>query len=411
MDNKSLFSMALNLQTPWYLDDIEFRQNIKGAFELHLFIKFTKDKLASDSTGILCPVYDLAPEREWQHINFFQYTCIIHCKAPRIKDAEGKVKTISVPWARPNSGFTLLFEAFAMMLIEREMPIKNVAKTLSVYDKRIWRVFNYWVDLARKNTTHKDIAYLGIDETSIRKGHKYVTVAVDMEVSQVIHVIEGKGKDTIKSIAEHLDDQSIDRSQVEEISIDLSPSFIAGAAEHFPQAHVTFDHFHVTKLLSEAFDKVRKTEQQENNFFLKKSKYIFLKNTDNLNEKQSLKLNELITQFPTLGEAYRLKMMFKDFWTLDNEAEAEAFLQDWCTQAQAANIGPFEKFIRTLKVHWAGIIRFATSGLNNAILEGINSKIQLAKRRARGFRNTNNFINMIYFITGKLNFTYPRYPL
>jgi len=117
----------------------------------------------------------------------------------------------------------------------------------------------------------------------------------------------------------------------------------------------------------------------------------------------------MITLYPTLGAAYRLKVLFYDLWTMPDKPTANAFLNDWCAQVEAAKIPAFQKFANTLRAHWSGIIHFVESNITNAILESINSKIQLAKRRARGFRNVNNYINMIYFLCGKLTFFYSQY--
>jgi transposase len=117
----------------------------------------------------------------------------------------------------------------------------------------------------------------------------------------------------------------------------------------------------------------------------------------------------MITLYPVLGQAYRLKELFNDLWDMPDKQAATAFLTDWCEQVRKAGIAAFNKFANTLRAHWSGIIEFVESHINNGILEGINSKVQLAKRRARGYRNINNYINMIYFLCGKLNFAYPRY--
>ncbi|UVS63375.1 MULTISPECIES: transposase [Nitrosomonas] len=111
----------------------------------------------------------------------------------------------------------------------------------------------------------------------------------------------------------------------------------------------------------------------------------------------------------TLGEAYRLKILFNELWNMPDKLSAHAFLTQWCNEVNQAGIPAFHAFANTVTSHWSGIIRFVESRLTNGILEGINNKIQLAKRRARGCRNINNFINMIYFLCRKLQFTYPRY--
>ncbi len=138
-------------------------------------------------------------------------------------------------------------------------------------------------------------------------------------------------------------------------------------------------------------------------------KYTFLRNRDTLSDKQATALADMIKRYPTLGEAYRLKELFNDLWSMSDKPTAEAFLRLWCTEVDAAKIPAFMRFANTVRAHWSGIVHFVESRITNGILEGINSKIQLAKRRARGYRNINNFINMIFFLCGKLKFSYPLY--
>lgn len=399
--------MALGLQTPWRVNDISFSGEESGQRELHLYIGFERGSRFPDETGVACPVHDTV-EREWQHLNFFEHHCFLHCGVPRIKASDGKVTTVNVPWARPDSGFTLMFEAFAMALIEREMPVNRVAEILGVYPQRVWTVFNHWVETARQADDPSAITQLGVDETSSRKGHQYVTLGVDLETSRVIHVCEGKGKSTLKDIKQQLESKGVHQDQITQLSMDLSPAFIAGAAESFPHAAITFDRFHVVKLLNEAMDKVRSAERIEHDE-LKGHKYTFLKNRQNLSEKRENALSEMIELYPTLGTAYRLKVLFNDLWEMPNKEAATAFLTNWCDEVEKAKIPAFMTFSKTVRAHWSGIIHFIETRITNGILEGINSKVQLAKRRARGYRNIKNFISMIYFLCGKMKFNYPLY--
>ena len=190
--------------------------------------------------------------------------------------------------------------------------------------------------------------------------------------------------------------------------MDLSPSFIAGAAESFPDAQITFGRFHVVKLLNETMNQVRIIERKEHDE-LKGHKTTFLRNRENLSDTKQKSLAEMITLYPTLGEAYRLKVLFNDLWEMPDKPTADAFLKQGCVEVDAAKMPGFMKFANTVRAHGSGIVHFVESGITNGILEGINSKIQLAKRRARGYRNINNFINMIYFLCGKLKFDDPLY--
>jgi transposase len=301
-----------------------------------------------------------------------------------------------------------MFEAFALALIEREMPVNRVAEILGVNAQRIWTVFNHWVGSARESDDPSTITQLGVDETSSRKGHKYLTLGVDLEEARVVHIVEGKGKSTLHEISKHLEKKGVPPEQVKQLSMDLSPSFIAGAAESFPTAEITFDRFHVVKLLNVAMDDVRKAERKQHDE-LKGCKYTFLKNRTKLTEKQEKSLTEMIQAYPTIGEAYRLKTLFNDLWDMPNKLVANEFLLQWCNEVEKSQIPAFIAFAKTVKTHWKGIIHFVELRISNGILEGINNKVQLAKRRARGFRNNKNFINMIYFLCGKMKFDYPLY--
>jgi len=408
MNSEFLFSQALGLQSPWKVEEITFsNDNSSEQNELHLHIGFESGARFADESDTPCPVHDTV-DRQWQHLSFFEHTCYLHCAVPRITTAEGKVRTVEVPWARPGSGFTLLFEAMALALIEREMPVNRVAEMLKVNPQRIWTVFNHWIEKAKIADDVSSITQLGIDETSSKKGHKYVTLAVDLEESRVVFVTEGKGKATLHNLQEHLKDKGVEKEQIEQLSMDLSPSFIAGAAEAFPTAEITFDRFHVVKLLNEAMNQVRISERKEHDA-LKGHKYTFLRNRENLSNKQEVALAEMIDLYPTLGQAYRLKALFNDLWAMPDKVSAEAFLKQWCEEVESSKIPAFMKFAKTVRSHWTGIIHFVETKITNGILEGINSKVQLAKRRARGYRNSDNFINMIYFLCGKLKFDYPLY--
>ncbi len=151
--------------------------------------------------------------------------------------------------AREGSGFTLLFEAFALALIEREMPVNRAAEMLGEYPQRIWTIFNHWVGLALEQDQLEPIEHLGLDETSAKKGHHYVTLGVDLQRGRVIHVAAGKDSKAVASIAKKIRDKGGDCAQVSQVSMDLSPAFMAGVSASFADAQITFDKFHIVKLL------------------------------------------------------------------------------------------------------------------------------------------------------------------
>lgn len=406
MNSAHLFKMALGIESPWEVIDIKL-ENLASGKELHINVDFKRGSRFPDEIGSLCEVHDTV-QKTWRHLNFFEHACYLHCRVPRIVTPNGKVKLVEVPWSRPGSGFTLLFEAYVMALIESETPINKIGQLMNENAHRLWTIFNYWIKRAYNADAPNIPKKLGLDETAKKRGHDYVTLAVDLDERRVLHVTEGKDKNAVKAVKSYLESKGIDVNQVSDASMDMSPSFISGVTEYFPNANIHFDRFHVVKLLNEAMDKVRQAERKEHDE-LKGHKYTFLKNKDNLSESKQKALNEFIISYPTLGKAYRLKELFNDLWEMDTEEEAVQFLVDWCKEVEVSNINPFKQFVKTVKAHWNGVVNFCETEINNGVLEGINSKVQLAKRRARGYRCAKNFVNMIYFLCGKLKFDYPLY--
>jgi transposase len=405
MDNsKEIFSLALGLNEPWSVGKIGFEEVPSGK-ELHIHISFTRGFKFKSDDGEIYAAHDTV-DRTWQHLNFFQHKCFLHAKVPRVVDKKGKVITQAVPWARKGSGFTLLFEAYSMLLIENEMPVNKAAKIVGVYPNRLWRVFSYWIGKAHNGDKVDNLSKIGFDETSRKKGHNYVTTCVDLDQRRVLFASEGKGSGNIKEAVEYLESKSVDIKEINQVCIDMSPAFISGCYEHLPDASITFDKFHIVKEVNKAMDELRKLERKGNDM-LKGHKYTFLKSklTPQIKHERDL----LMEYYPKLGEGYRLVQMFRDFWDIEQSEEAESYLAFWCDLAIDSKIQPFIKAANTIKAHWSGIVNYIKSKVNNGILEGLNSKIQLAKKRARGYRNINNFINMIYFTCGKLKFDYPLY--
>lgn len=401
-NSEQIFTLALGISEPWKIDKVNFDQS---SSRLDIYLKFTRGHKFKMKDGNKYTAHDTV-SKKWEHLNFFQHKCYLHANVPRVKQSNGKIETQPVPWARKGSGFTLLFEAFAMLLIENEMPVNKVAKVVKVYPNRLWRVFNYWVSIAHQKDVIEDLTKLGFDETSTRKGHNYITTMVDLKQRRVLFATEGKGADCIGRSIQYLDDKLVAIENINQVCIDMSPAFISGCNLYLPDAAITFDKFHVVKEVNKAMDELRRLERVGNDM-LKKHKYTFLKNKLSPKIKQERDL--LLEFYPKLGEGYRLKQLFRDFWDIKDKEEAESYLAFWCDLADDSGIFPFQRVVKTIKLHWSGIINYIESRINNGILEGLNSKIQLAKKRARGYRNTTNFINMIYFICGKLKFDYPSY--
>jgi transposase len=308
---------------------------------------------------------------------------------------------INVPWSKPGSGFTLLFEAMVLQLA-RVMPVSQIALLVGEHDTRIWRIVQRYVQIAIKQADYGEIKSVGIDETSSKKRHHYVTLFVDMDENRVVYVTPGKDASVIGTFKQVLQSRNIPSKQVEQVCADMSPAFRKGVQEQFPEAQLTFDRFHVMKLINEAVDKVRR-EEQSTEQVLKRSRYIWLRNPENLSTKQSDMLHSMSILNLKTGRAYRIKLALQNIYRhADNLDEATTMLRSWYSWAVRSRLDPIREFARTVKNHWSGILNYFDSRLTNGILEGTNSIVQTARARARGYRNVNNFITMIYLLGGKL---------
>jgi transposase len=407
MSSKEIFASALNLPTPWYIKEVRLESLRSQQQELHIHLDFERGYRFTTRTGEQRTAYD-SLERTWQHLNFFQHRCYIHARVPRLEDAQGKVYQIEVPWARTDSGFTLMFEAYAMLLIENEMPVCKAASTIGVTAPRLWRVFTHWVRKSLAQMDLSNVKRIGVDETSSKRGHSYITNVVDLDTKKTIFVTPGKDAKTIERFAEHLENNGGARNDISLVSMDMSPAFFCGVGQNLPKAQIIYDKFHLVKLLNEALDSVLRLERKEN-ALLKHHRYTILRRYENLKPDKKEALDMLLPLYPKLGEAYRLRQLFLDAFEISDAEQAKGYLSFWIEQVLEAGIEPFKKFVNTLKAHWWGVVAYFDSRVTNGILEGINSKIQLAKRRARGYRNINNFIYMTYFISANLKPAYYPY--
>ncbi|MGB7000446.1 MAG: transposase, partial [Halobacteriota archaeon] len=187
---------------------------------------------------------------------------------------------------------------------------------------------------------------------------------------------------------------------------DMSPAFIGGIETEFPNASITFDKFHILKIVNEGIDMVRREEQAINKV-LKKTRYIWLKNPVNLTKEQNKTLGALKDMNLKTIRAYNLKLSLQMFWDIQERGIAEQYLKKWYFWATHSRLKPMIKAAKTIKYHWDGVLNYFDSKITNGILEGTNSVVQLLKRSARGYRNIPNFITMIYLRLGHLKFQLP----
>jgi transposase len=320
MRDIALLQLALGLTPPWTVSRSDFDPEAR---RLDIEIDFAPgSRFACPTCGAAdCPAYD-TERMTWRHLNFFQHQAYLNARVPRVRCATCGVKTANVPWARSDSGFTLLFEALVMTIprVKPEgmghlsaMPVKAVARIVGEHDTRLWRVVHHYVDQARARTDASAVTRLAIDETAARRGHDYVTLFVDIDQARVVFATEGKDADTIAAFADDLAAHGGSADAISEVCIDMSPAFIKGIAENLPNADITFDKFHAVKIINDAVEQVRRAEQKTQSL-LRGTRYIWLRNPHTLSERQRATLGGLPTRHLKTARAYQIRLAFQELY-------------------------------------------------------------------------------------------------
>ena len=404
MDTKEIFSAALQLESPWYIQNIAFTTPNENTHEreLHIYLAFDRGShfhCPVDSCNEQPTAYDTKP-RTWRHLNFFQYKTFLHASLPRVSCKNHGVKTVSVPWARSASGFTLLFESWVLELA-KYLPVSEIASLVDEHDTRLWRFIRDYVEEARTRENFSGVEAVGMDETS-KKGHNYITVAVDLKERKVIYVTNGKDSSTVDRFTQDFKEHGGNPDKVGVITCDMSLGFRKGIKNNFQNSHVVIDKFHVIKHANEGVDEVRKMESKENGL-LRRTKYIWLKNESSLTDKQREKKESLLKKRLRTGRAYAMRVALQDVYSEVSREGAESRLKKLCSWMMHSRLEPMKKLTKMLREHWEEILNYFDYPYTNAILEGMNSIIQNIKCRARGFRNDEYFKTMIYLVCGKLD--------
>ena len=393
---------SLELEEPWYITGAEFNSE-KNVIDVYVGIRenavFACPKCGGPTTR-----YGYEPtERSWRHADCLFYPCYVHCKRPRISCDKCGALQINAPFERTNSRFTLLFEGYAM-LIMADVPRRKASRLLRCNEKSLASILSYWVHDAVDKLDLSDVMKLAIDETSFKRGHDYVTVTIDALKRRVFDVQHGRKKEVVTKMKEKLERQGGAAQNILAVTSDMSTSYLPGVKENFPNAEQIIDKFHVKQVLTKALDDVRKQEQKEtdNKKKLFQHRYFFMTPRSKMTDDQVTKLAVLSKSYPKTGRAFRIVQALDEFYLCNSVKEAEKKFNELYSWMRRSRLEPMKEAALTLKNHMKEILNYFHDRLTNAVCEGINSMIQAAKRKARGFNTYEGYEAMIYLVGGKL---------
>jgi transposase len=278
-------------------------------------------------------------------------------------------------------------------------PIKHVALFLGVGWDLVKEIFKEHLSRRLRRRKLKNVRYLAVDEFSIRKGHTYMTVVLDLETGHILHVHEGKDAHALIPFLEKLKRRKIN---ILAVAMDMSPAYLQAVRQVFPQVDVVHDPYHVVTLANRAIDETRRDMVRqlsgEEKQVIKGSRFLLLKGLERLNPRSLERLMMLMEVNEPLYAAYLLKEDLRTFWNLPNEELGDAFLDSWIHQAKALGLQHFSKLADTLDRHRQGLLSYFNHRISTGPLEGLNNKIKVLKRQAYGFRDMLYFKLRLYFI-------------
>lgn len=333
--------------------------------------------------------------REFKTLPIGGKPVVVVLPIPRVECQRcGVVRQVALPFADPRRSYTRAFERYALEL-SRRMTIQDVARHLEVSWDTIKDIQKRYLEKRFQKPRLGKLKQMAIDEIAIGKGHRYLTVVLNLQTGAVVFVGDGKGMEALAPFWRRL---KASRAQVEAVATDMGVAYIQAVREHLGAAVHVFDHFHVIKLFNEKLSDFRRELHREatdclHKQVLKGTRWLLLKNPENLDprRRERERLEEALRLNQPLATVYYLKEDLRQIWEQPDKETAARVFDDWVRRAEASAIKLLQKFAVTLSMHRRGVLAYYDYPISTGPLEGTNNKIQTMKRQAYGFRDQEFF--------------------
>jgi len=358
----------------------------------------------ADPCSLTCPVchcrdilHHGSIYRMWREVPIGPKPVFIQMGIPRIECREcSAIRQVKVGFADERRTYTRGFERYALEL-SRHMTILDVARHLNVGWDLIKDIQKRYLHKRFARPKLKVLRQIAIDEISIGKRQKYLTVVLDLDTGAVVFVGDGNGAEALQPFWRRL---KRSRTRIEAVAMDMSKAYISAVAEYLPAATIVFDHFHVIKLCNDKLQEFRrqlfnKAQSEMEKKVIKGTRWLLLKNPENLVEERNepQRLQKALELNLPLATVYYMKEDLHQLWSQKTRKRSARFLADWIARARVSGIGMLEKFADTLQTHRGGILAYYDYPISTGPLEGTNNKIKTMKRQAYGFRD-NEFLKL-----------------
>lgn len=356
MRDRDLYAKILGITGPWEVVEVTVDDE-KQTVEVRLASKAGTSHSCPEC-GRPASGYDTR-ERRWRHLDTCQFRTVLVASVPRVDCSEHGVRQIRVPWAEEGSRFTALFEALAIDWM-KEASLSGVTRVLGLTWDEAAGIQARAVARGLARRQRRVPTKVAVDETSFAKRHHYVTVISDQETGAVIEVADGHGRDVLDAFYAGLTADEL--AAIETVAMDMWEGYIRPTLEHVPEAErkIAFDKFHVAQHLGKAVDEVRRREHKElstsGSSVLTKTRYLWLRNPDQMSEEAWAKLAPLGQSTLRTAKAWFYKEWGMRLWHYRRRGWAERSWEAWYRSAIRTRLEPVKKVARTVKRHLYGIV-------------------------------------------------------
>lgn len=375
----------------------------EGGFTIDLEL-WRGRRLPCGSCGRLGRVRDRLARRTWRHVPLWGLPVRLRYAPARVQcDTCGKARVEAIPWSqgkcRLSTGLIWLLSSWSKLL-----PWEQVARLFGVHWNTVAAAVRQAVAYGLAHREVGGALYIGIDELSRRRGHVYLTNVYDLREKRLLWSGEGRGQETLRAFFEECGDAL--QGRVQAVCCDMWQPYVDVLKAYLPQAVLVFDRFHITQQLLRAVDEVRRDEARElrktNPELLKRTRYLWLKNAENLTSRQRARLGYLERLNLRCHRAWLLKESFRELWTYAHKAWARRFLDKWFWWATHSRLKPMRDVAWTLRRHQDDILNYFRQRIDNGAVEGMNNKAKVVSHRCYGFRTARTYITALYHCLGRL---------
>lgn len=398
MKDTELYTALLRLHYPWQVREVKLDVR---AERVDVWVEGAPAaKWSCPECGTTAPIYDHAEEREWRHLDTCDCKTYLHARLPRVKCPDHGVRQVKPTWAKPGAQFTLLFESRVIDTL-RECDVTGTTRLTGTTWDEAWGIMEKAVKRGLARKQRRVPQYLSVDEKSFAKRHRYETLICDRQRGTVEYVVDDRQQQSLEQYYRQFTAEEL--ADVKAVAMDMWDPYIAATKAYVPGAveKIVFDKFHVVRIVTEAVDKVRRQEHKllmaQGDGRLKGTKHLWLANEENVPEWRKAEFQLVKATNLKTGRAWAIKESLRKFWSFRYPKRAADYFRRWYFWATHSRLPAIVSAAKTFNSHLANVLTYFKHRISNATAEGLNSKIQMIKEMACGFRNREHYKTAIYF--------------